>query len=71
MALGERCEPHIRDLSIKVAFVGESQRRVSWATFYNILSGVFPVDRRMVGIVLKHDYILHIYPPSMKDEKNN
>ena len=49
--------------------VGE--RRVSWATFYNILSGVFPVDHRMVGIVLKHGYILHIYPTSMKDEKNN
>ena len=51
-----------------MALVGES--RVSWATFYNILSGVFPVDRRMVGIVLKHGYILHIYPTSMKDEKN-
>ena len=51
------------------AHVGE--RRVSWATFYNISSGVFPVDRRMVGIVLKHDYILHIYPTSMKDEKND
>ena len=38
--------------------VGES--RVSSATFYNILSGVFPVDRRMVGIVLKHGYVLHI-----------
>ena len=25
----------------------------------------------MVGIVLKHGYILHIYPTSMKDEKNN
>ena len=24
----------------------------------------------MVGIVLKHGYILHIYPTSMKDEKN-
>ena len=36
-----------------------------------MLSGVFPADRRMVGIVLKHDYILHIYPTSMKDEKNN
>ena len=47
------------------------ERRVSEATFYNILSGVFPVDRRMVGIVFKHGYILHIYPTSMKDEKNN
>ena len=46
--------------------IGES--RVSWATFYNILSGVFPVDRR---IVLNHSYILHIYPTSTKDEKNN
>ena len=25
----------------------------------------------MVRIVLKHGYILHIYPTSMKDEKNN
>ena len=25
----------------------------------------------MVGIVLKHGYILHIYLTSMKDEKNN
>ena len=25
----------------------------------------------MVGIVFKHGYILHIYPLSMKDEKNN
>ena len=25
----------------------------------------------MVGIVLKHGYILHIYPTSMEDEKNN
>ena len=35
------------------------------------MSGVFPVDRRMVGIVLKHGYTLHIYPTSMKDENNN
>ena len=38
--------------------VGES--RVSWATFCNILSGVFPVEHVMVGIVLKQGYITYL-----------
>ena len=67
----ERAHCHIHIMKKASRPIGLGERRVSFATFYNILFGVFPVDHRMVGIVLKHGYILHIYPTSMKDKKNN